>query len=80
MLFRSIRQMYIQPALAASETIHESDQHQPDPVEIVTLGRPSLLILTVLGLGLVAVLWLGVYPAPLLDFIEAASRSILQGG
>jgi NADH-quinone oxidoreductase subunit N len=75
-----IRQMYIQPALAVSETSHGGDHHQPDPVEIVTLGRPSMLILTVLGLGLVAVLWLGVYPAPLLDFIEAASRSILHGG
>jgi NADH-quinone oxidoreductase subunit N len=74
-----IRQMYIQPAPAAFETSHSGDHHQPDPVEIVTLGRPSVLILTVLGLGLVAVLWLGVYPAPLLDFIEAASRSILQG-
>lgn len=75
-----IRQMYIQPAQVVSETSHEGDHHQPDTVEIVTLAKPSMLILTVLGLGLVAVLWLGVYPAPLLDFIEAASRSILQGG
>ena len=39
--------------------------------------RPSLTILTVLGLGLLAVFWIGVYPAPLIDTIEAASKAIL---
>jgi NADH:ubiquinone oxidoreductase subunit 4 (subunit M) len=38
------------------------------------------LILTVLVLGLLAVLWLGVYPAPLLEAIEASSRAILPAG
>ena len=39
--------------------------------------RPSVTILAVLGLGLLAVFWLGVYPAPLLDTIDAASRALL---
>ena len=40
--------------------------------------RPSLTILAVLGAGLLAVFWIGVYPAPLIDTIEAASRAILS--
>ena len=39
--------------------------------------RPSLTILAVLGAGLLAVFWIGVYPAPLIDTIEAASRAIM---
>ena len=35
-------------------------------------------MLAVLGLGLLAVFWIGVYPAPLLDTIDAASKAILQ--
>jgi NADH-quinone oxidoreductase subunit N len=41
---------------------------------------PSVLMLLVLSLGLIGVVWVGVYPAPLLDIIEAASRAILPGG
>ena len=75
-----IRQMYIQPALAAAGTGHDRG-HLPTAAEgTATLARPSALMLTVLGLGLVAVLWLGVYPAPLLDLIDAASRSIFPLG
>ena len=39
--------------------------------------RPSITIVAVLGAGLLAVFWIGVYPAPLLDTIDAASRAIL---
>ena len=39
--------------------------------------RPSLPLLTVLGSGLVGILWLGVYPKPLIDAIEAASRAVM---
>ena len=39
--------------------------------------RPSVTIIAVLGVGLAAVFWLGVYPAPLLETIDAASRAIL---
>jgi NADH:ubiquinone oxidoreductase subunit 2 (subunit N) len=76
-----IRQMYIQPALAAAEAtaVHESAEALPS--ERATLpASPSALLLTVMALGLLAVLWLGVYPAPLLEVVEAASRAILPGG
>jgi len=44
----------------------------------VALGRrPSVTVLMVLGAGLLAVFWLGVYPAPLLDTIDAASKALL---
>jgi NADH-quinone oxidoreductase subunit N len=73
-----IRQMYIQPALAAGEA---TTVHEPAPPGETTLpSSPSVLLLIVLALGLLAVLWLGVYPAPLLDAVEAASRAILPGG
>ena len=39
--------------------------------------RPSITILAVLGAGLLAVFWIGIYPAPLIDTIEAASRAIM---
>ena len=40
--------------------------------------RPSVTVIAVLGAGLLAVFWIGVYPSPLLDTIEAASRAILS--
>jgi NADH-quinone oxidoreductase subunit N len=75
-----IRQMYIQPALAASEAAAAHEPAAEASSEGAALpSSPSALLLTVLALGLLAVLWLGVYPAPLLDVIEAASRAILPG-
>ena len=72
-----IRQMYIQPALAASEAVAGRHPAEPAAGGAPALERPSALILTVLVLGLLAVLALGVYPAPLLDLIDASSRAIL---
>jgi formate hydrogenlyase subunit 3/multisubunit Na+/H+ antiporter MnhD subunit len=40
--------------------------------------RPSLTLLVVLGAGLLAVFWIGIYPAPLIDTIDAASKAILN--
>ena len=45
-----------------------------------TLPRPSALLLAVIAVGLVAVVALGVYPAPLLELVEGASAAILPGG
>ena len=39
--------------------------------------RPSLTLLTVLGSGMAGIIWLGIYPKPLIDAIEAASRAIM---
>lgn len=75
-----IRQMYVEPVPAASGTGHGPGHYPTAAMEIAPLARPSALILTVLGLSLLAVVWLGIYPAPLLDFIDGASRSVLPGG
>ena len=90
-----IRQMYIQPALAADdageseraaaetgghdEHTHTPAHHEP-AAAYVPLPRPSALLLAVIAVGLVAVVALGVYPAPLLELVEAASAAILPGG
>ena len=63
------------------EEEHEGPAPRPGAALIETfpsLGRrPSITIIAVLGTGLLAVFWIGVYPSPLLDAIEAASRAIL---
>ena len=74
-----IRQMYMLPALAAPEV---ADGHEPEgatPEQAEPALSPSWLMLTVLSLGLLGVIWVGVYPAPLADIIESASQAILPG-
>ena len=82
-----IRQMYIEPAVTSSEGFGEAAPDIPDPAgaggtataqQELALS-PSVLMLAVLSVGVLAVIWVGVYPAPLLDLIEAASRAILPG-
>ncbi len=91
-----IRQMYIQPALAAADDAdsenaaaadsggHDAHTHTPAHHEpaaaYVPLPRPSALLLAVIAVGLIAVVALGVYPAPLLELVEGASAAILPGG
>ena len=73
-----IRQMYIQPAWAVPE---ENPERQPEgafPAASLT-AAPSAVMLSVLGVGVAALIWIGVYPSPLLEPIEAASRAILPG-
>ena len=96
-----IRQMYIQPALAASATeggeeledghreeeqegdvdehLHTPAHHEPSS-DYVPLPRPSIALIAVVAIGLVATIGLGVYPAPLLELVEGASAAILPGG
>ena len=78
-----LRQMYIQPAHAAgNEHIdHDGhdDHHAPEP-PAPPLQRPSILLAGTMGIGLLVVTWLGIYPAPLLALIEAASSAIVPPG
>ena len=85
-----MRQMYIEPAKGADnpgsaehDTHTEADYHgdhgEPEPI-VVPLQRPSWLLAGTMGVGLLVVTWLGVYPAPLLGLIEAASAAILPEG
>ena len=71
-----IRQMYIQPAWAAPEDNPEKPPEEPVPATSLT-AAPSVVLLSVLGVGVAALFWIGVYPSPLLEPIEAASRAIL---
>ena len=83
-----MRQMYIErPVLAhtagdADDDAHDDDDHghdAPDP-PVPPLQRPSILLTATMGVGLLVVTWLGVYPAPLLGLIEAASAAIVPLG
>ena len=73
-----IRQMYIQQPWSSAD----GDPEQP-PEELVPAASlakaPSIAMMSVLGVGLAALIWIGVYPSPLLEPIEAASRAILPG-
>ena len=66
---------------------HDEQHEDPEPAPrygvalfeaFPALGkRPSLTLIAVLGIGLLAVFWIGLYPAPILDTIDAASKAIL---
>jgi NADH-quinone oxidoreductase subunit N len=85
-----IRQMYIQPVPGATGE-PAVGAHPPGGSHGEALGAPASAhpsampspgwpLLLALGLGLLGVFWLGLYPAPLLELIEGASRAILPGG
>ena len=88
-----LRQMYIErPANSG----HESEEIEPagdhgdahghgghgdhDEPAVPPMPRPSLLLTATMGVGLLVVTWLGVYPAPLLGLIDAASAAIVPLG
>ncbi len=85
-----LRQMYIErphnPDHAAEEhepaddhgDAHAHGDHEEPPVP--PMPRPSLLLTATMGVGLLVVTWLGVYPAPLLGLIDAASAAIVPLG
>ena len=73
-----IRQMYIQPAWATPEDNPEKPPEETTPASRLA-AAPSRLILSALVVGVAALFWIGVYPSPLLEPIEAASRAILPG-
>ncbi len=66
-----LRQIYIEPAPLEENGAAMMDEHP-------ALSKvPSLPLLTVLGTGAAAMIWLGVYPRPLIEVIEAASRALV---
>jgi len=66
-----LRQVYIEPAPPGEGGSAMADEHP-------ALNRiPSLPLLTVLGTGAAAMIWLGVYPRPLIEVIEVASRALV---
>ena len=85
-----LRQMYIErpsnsgPEAEAHESAeangeaHGHGDHDEPPV--APMPRPSLLLTATMGVGLLVVTWLGVYPAPMLGLIETASAAIVPLG
>ena len=85
-----LRQMYIERPANAD---HAEEEHEPaedhgedhghgahDEPPVPPMPRPSLLLTATMGVGLLVVTWLGVYPAPLLGLIDAASAAIVPLG
>jgi NADH:ubiquinone oxidoreductase subunit 2 (subunit N) len=85
-----LRQMYIEPAPRPGR---EDDEHEPDgdhaeahghdhreEPPVTPMPRPSLILTATIGAGLLVVTWLGIYPAPLLGLIDAASAAIVPLG
>ena len=74
-----VRQMYIEraPAWAQEPALaHNPGSEQGNPGN----GSPSILITGVLGVLVLGVIFVGVYPFPLLQAIKAASSALLPAG
>ena len=71
-----IRQMYISPEPAVSS---DGQDATAGAVPATLRLTPSATMLAVLAVTLLGVVLVGVYPAPLLDAINAASQAILPG-
>jgi len=74
-----VRQMYIEPApvwAQESALAHNPGSEQGNPGN----GSPSILITGVLGVLVLGVIFVGVYPFPLLQAIKAASSALLPAG
>ena len=66
-----LRQIYIEPTPTGD---NGGDWLEENPM---LAERPSWSLITVLASGSAAMIWLGVYPKPLIDVIEAASRALM---
>ena len=85
-----LRQIYIEPAVPESGTegdtvaehggVHHDAEPEQDSLPVPMLPRPSITLSATMGVGVLAVTWLGIYPAPLLALIEFASSAILPIG
>jgi NADH:ubiquinone oxidoreductase subunit 2 (subunit N) len=85
-----LRQIYIEPAAPEPGTegdtaaehggAHHDAEPEQDSLPVPMLPRPSITLSATMGVGVLAVTWLGIYPAPLLAVIEFASSAILPIG
>ena len=67
-----LRQVYIEPIPAGDNGGDLLSEHP------ALSKRPSLPLITVMGTGVAAMVFLGVYPRPLIEVIEAASRALMS--
>ena len=74
-----VRQMYIEPAPAWAMEESEDDESEAEEAA-GSHGKPSKLIVTVLAALTLGVIFVGVYPFPLLEAIKAATSALLATG
>ena len=78
-----IRQMYIEPVPNYDSVGGEGDSGvavaEGNTGGTVEALSPSIVMTGVLVVGLAAVVLVGVYPAPLVNLIQAASQAIVPG-
>ncbi len=72
-----IRQMYIEPK---PETADEEHEMTEDGREIVLSQKPSLLLIGVLAAMVLGTIFVGVYPFPIVEAIEAATQALAIAG
>ena len=73
-----VRQMYIEPSPEwakepTSDVATKGTQKTMDSIE----HKPTLLITTVLAVLVLSVVFVGIYPSPILDMIKSASQALL---
>ena len=73
-----VRQMYIEPSPEwakepANDVATKGIQKTMDRIE----HKPTLLITTVLTVLVLGVVFVGIYPSPILDMIKSASQALL---
>ena len=69
--FQVLRQVYIEPVPVGETGVDIAEENPALRV------RPSLPIVMVLASGAGAMIWLGIYPRPLIDVIRAASDAVI---
>ena len=67
--------MYIEPAPAWA--MEEAEDEEAAETEPQSGGKPSTLIVTVLAALTLGVIFVGIYPFPLLEAIKAATGALL---
>ena len=72
-----IRQMYIEGSDNSGHSSPDDAHGVISASGTVSLPRTSFSTTLVLGIGLILVIWLGVYPGPLLEIIECASEALI---
>ena len=72
--------MYIEPAPAWAMEDAEDEEDAAAEGEPPSRGAPSKLIVTVLAALTLGVIFVGIYPFPLLQAIKAATGALLAAG
>ena len=81
-----IRQMYILPAAVPEEELEPASAHNPHPLSPSPRGRggagnegpsPTPLIIGVMAVMLLGMIFVGIYPFPIVEALDAATAAII---